>query len=280
MPQIQAGTRIDPELKENILLKIDALMGHGDYDEAFKLIGKLHSSEASFSVLTRLAEMYQLTGQSNAQLQTLREAQAAYSGENPEPAAWIQTRIGISHLENDRDAEAEIAFMDALAFSPDYYLALEHLAELYRKQGNLAAARDYLQRTIRIARNPEFLLRLAAIETEAGNAELALPLEQEADEILEQQAAKDPAAHARDLLERLIAKGDRSARLMDLVKADLAVRPGDLRSNFIAARVCRLLGDIDCAEKHIAQTLRLGTKNAEYTAEAALIESETKMHRG
>ncbi len=256
------------------LLRIDALLGLGRYEEAFRYLENFHEMFPGFASWARMAELYSLQGEHEQRLNALLKARSAYAGEDAEPLAWIQAQIGIFYLERKRYDEAESAFKEALRSYPDYYLAIEHLAELAEVRGNLSAEQIFLRRTLELRRAPEYLLRMARVERALGNEETSAMLQAEALKLLEQWVEEDPAAHSRDLAEVLLERGDTSTRAMELVSIDLNQRPGDLRSHYVAARACRMLGDIECARSHIRQSLRLSNSQAEFLKESAIIKLE------
>ncbi len=85
------------------------------------------------------------------------------------------TNLGVLFRQLDRDDYAETAFLAAAALDYEEYLAMGHLARLYREQGKWQQAQYYDERVEAFRlRNPYFLLRQAEQDYARGDYEAAI----------------------------------------------------------------------------------------------------------
>ncbi|MBY6204225.1 hypothetical protein [Halomonas denitrificans] len=108
-------------------------------------------------------------------------AQQMYDDSNPYPLAWLHTQQGIALLRSGDCTNASRFFAAAVDRLPDYYLAVEHLAECERRLGDISSARKRYRKVIAQTGQPEFIGALADLERDAGHGELADQLDARAE---------------------------------------------------------------------------------------------------
>ena len=261
----------NPDEKWLLELRADASLGVGDYHAASSDVRELLLHQESYTSLVRGADLYELKGERGKAKRMLLRAVKAARLAGPEPSAWIQLRLGIYHLRAEELEEAEGYFRASLAVAPDYYLALEHLAEVYEIRGAISEAKPLLEKAIAIKRDSGLLLRLAEIEKGQGNAKRAALLQEEAVKQLRLIAEDGTEAHVRDLAEYLLDEGTDTEYALELALRDIERRPGDLRSNFILAKAYRVNKKIELAKRHIKLAVRLSKPSNEFEEEIRLI---------
>ncbi|MCB0322433.1 MAG: tetratricopeptide repeat protein [Bdellovibrionales bacterium] len=252
-------------------LRSDILLSLGRYDEAFAAAEELARLNPSHGTWARLAEVRELQGRSTEAKLLLEQALAEADRLNPEPAAWLYLRYGIHFLKQKEYARAEQAFRDSLSVAPDYYLALEHLAEVYELTDRPEEALPLLRKAIAIRPAPALQVRLAALLQEQEMTVEADQLEKAAHTLMQAQALRDPAAHGRDYVESMLATDGDVEELISYVEQDLAARPGDLRSNLVAAQVYSRAGRPDLARKHLELAARLPTSDRNFATEISAL---------
>lgn len=249
--------KLDATKEVHILAKGDAHLGLGQYREARKLFKKAFEKGLSFSSAVRRAHIEGLYG-SEEELPLLRLAKSLYSGAALEPLAWIELRIGIYHLTRGELDRAEEQFLQSLQVAPDYYLAQEHLAEVYELRGENEKARPLLEQAIQTKRDPALLLRLGKLSTTEERVKLQL----EAESVLQYQAEQSNA-HARDYAEFLFDEKQDVVKALRYAEQDAQLRPGDIQTNLLLARIHHRLGKVEEASVFAKRAMRLGNLSDE-----------------
>lgn len=249
----------------------DAALALGRYEEALADFNESVNQDPGYSAWVRMAHVLDILGKQKNALAFLKKARDSYRGSAVEPAAWVRLRIGIHYLKMGRLNRAEQAFRDALAVAPDYFLAQEHLAEVFEIRGEYAKARPLLQQAISTSRSPDLLERLAFIESQLGHLDDATRLRAAAREELQTRASRNPVAHLREFAEYLMDYQEDLPKALEFALNDLRIRPGDLTAHAVAARAYRLNGNLEKAREHISEALRLDTPEADFYLEAVCI---------
>lgn len=254
-----------------LAIRGDAALGMGNYARARSDYEQYHSAAPGYSSWTRAAHIASVYGSKDVALEHLKKARKAAQQLGAEPRAWIELRIGIVHLQANELELARRNFKQALLVAPDYYLALEHIAETYELEGDFATARPYLERAVGLNRDPLLVLRLAAIETNTGRVAIGEKLKQEALELARVAYQQSPA-HAREYANLLLeVDGDASAALQ-AARIDWETRPDDLEANYLLARAYYAKGDSQKAQIHLKHALRLGVAPDDYYALAEKVQ--------
>ncbi len=222
-------------------LLADALLGVGSYQQGFVEVQKLYNMKADYSSLVRLADVKERLGERDEAIKLFTKALNHYRGPAPEPRAWVLLRMGILHLRVEELVPAEKYFRSALAVSPQYYLALEHLAEVYEIRQQWQEAEEFLSRALTIKRDPSLVLRMSKIQAGLGRAEVASQLSKEAMSALRNAAYDGTDAHVREYAEVLLEQGE-AIEAISLLHRDLQLRPGDAKSKALLVEAQELAG--------------------------------------
>lgn len=195
--------------------------------DAYHGIGKKSQAEVYFKRYAEIAPGFsawvRLGGKEN-----LMKALKASDQLDIEPRAWIRLRLGIHELKAENYEEAKVWFEESRKVLPDYYLAVEHLAEIEEIRGNYPKAKELLLEAMAKKRSPEFLVRLSEVESQLGNESRAANLETEAIELA--MSMKDNPAKFRDVADILYQTKTNFSLATELVKKDLMLRPNDTDS--------------------------------------------------
>ncbi|NIP39551.1 MAG: hypothetical protein GWO07_14610 [Candidatus Dadabacteria bacterium] len=79
--------------------------------------------------------------------------------------------IGLQYFNSDEYEKAEEHYINGLGILDDYYLALEHLAEVNAAKVNYLRSLALYDRVLRIAPKPEFYLSRAEVQEKLGFTE-------------------------------------------------------------------------------------------------------------
>lgn len=251
--------------------KADALQGLGEYDKALAEIEALVKEKPDFSYEVRRALLLDVVGRDEEGFTLLNQLESKYKVRDPEPLAWLRLMRGVYYLKRNELDKALPIFESSLAVAPDYYLAQEHIAEVYEKQGKSAQAKPFLEQAIATKRDPHLLLRLSVVERALGNGTRADDLRKESLEKFAANAGSDPVAHGRDYAEILLEENRDLDEALRLSTAEYEARPGDIKSNLVRARVLRMLGRKAEAKEFIAKANRYPNPDTDVTEEMVQI---------
>ena len=243
-----------PDEEWLLAVEVDALDGLGRYDDARRVLGAFAQREDGFSVWSRQARLSELFGRDHDTLELWRRCRESYAGVDAEPLAWAHLMTGVHYLKRNQLEEAQRWFEATIEVAPDYYLAHEHLAEVYEIRGDLDAARPHLLRSIELQRAPELLERLAAIEEARGRHAEAEALDAEAFAAIQADYARNPTGHARALSEALLDRDLEPERALALAREDFALRQ-DLDGHRALARALAANGELEEAREVLRRGL-------------------------
>lgn len=266
---IEAALQRKPGHRGLRATRVDALQGLGRYEEALAELESCCTAKEDFGTAVRRATLLDVIGRDEESWSVLSQVETRFKIDEPESLAWLRLMRAAYWLKHDDLGRAEAELERSLAVAPDYYLAEEHLAEVFEKRKDYARAKPLLERAIATSRRPELLLRLADVREALGESDVR-PLREEAERLLEANAARDPIAHGRDLAEHLLERNDRASfeRALALSEQELAARPGDIRSNLVRAQALRKLGRTEEARPFIRAAARYPGSDEDVLEEA------------
>jgi tetratricopeptide (TPR) repeat protein len=258
----------DPQATWILAIRGDAWFGMGEYENARADYETLHAAKPSFATRTRLGAVRFAMGDPAAALVLYEEAATEAAEVGGEPAAWTRLMVGVQHLKRENWREARRHFAQSLSIAPDYFLAMEHVAESLEAEGRDTEAHPYLEMAIAIKRDPGLLERMAEMHERAGRASQAHTLRAEALQLLRDKAEGESGqGHLRDLAEALMDRDIELPRALELARRDLTIRR-DLAGLRVMARALRLNGHAKEAVAYARESLRYRTTDAELWLEA------------
>ena len=134
----------------------DALLEIGDVPGAESAYAKLLAQNPGISAWSRAAKVKWLRGDVSGALSNLSLA-LQFSNSPPESLAWTHVLKGELLFRTGRIVEAEGDYDAALKIFPDYYLALDHVAELRAAQNKFDEALKMFERLAERTKRPEYL---------------------------------------------------------------------------------------------------------------------------
>jgi tetratricopeptide (TPR) repeat protein len=157
----------------------DAYLNLGEYEACERvwneLLGKEKNVLATEPRLAQLDLIHGRIGKACERYEKVVEAAQKLERDAPEVPAWAHVQLGeLAFRSGDWD-KAEQQYNAALAALPDYYSALEHLAELRGAQGKLEEAVALYQRVIDRTARPEIIQALGDLYLFTGKPAEAKP---------------------------------------------------------------------------------------------------------
>src|ERR1051326_1919054 len=134
----------------------DVLMEQGKLDEAIEACQRMLDLRPDLHSYSRGAHLRWLKGDVRGAQELMRMAAGAASPQDPESAAWVNTRLAGYDFQLGDLAEAEQLCALALDFQRDYPPALLLRGRLLLAQGRTAAAVESLQRAAALNPLPEY----------------------------------------------------------------------------------------------------------------------------
>jgi len=198
---------------EPLGLLVDSQLALGNLKEASLLAEGMVQTHPGFAAWTRLAAVQEATGRIQEALETARRA--CLEGEKePLPAqtrAWCRVRLGALSLALCDPRAAEGAYRQALELHPGYFLAKEHLAELYAAEGREPQAESLYRELLERFPSPEYRTALADLLDIQGRTAEAAREREKVVEDLRASAAGESRAGWRPLALLLLARPDTAA---------------------------------------------------------------------
>jgi tetratricopeptide (TPR) repeat protein len=237
------GLQKFPEDLELLRIAGDAALEQGELELADGYYQRAHKLSPRLSEWARLAHIAEIRGNLDEAAELLGKAiQSGYErAAPPESISWCRAVLGEVELKRGRPVEARRQYELALEASPEHPLALEHLAELEHREGNLAAAETNYRKILHGRPNPEVQLTLADILETLGKKEEAARLRSETRSFLENVVAAGHEGFLRPLAQMELAAG-RYQRAAALAARDLALRP-NAESRALLRKILRAAAD-------------------------------------
>jgi tetratricopeptide (TPR) repeat protein len=222
----ESGLQKSPEDVELLRIAGDTALEQGEVELADGYYQRAHKLSPRLSEWARLAHIAEIRGKLDEAAGLLEKAMQSGQerGAPPESISWCRAVLGEVELKRGRPAEARKLYEQALETTPDHPLALEHLAELEHREGNLAAAEMAYRKILRGRPNPEVQLALAGILDSLGKKEEAARLRNETRSFLEKAVAAGHEGFLRPLAQMEFSAG-RYQRAVALAARDLVLRP-------------------------------------------------------
>jgi tetratricopeptide (TPR) repeat protein len=241
--------------------RVEMQLARGDYASLRGELDRSTEIAPDFHLLAHRADLRLQLGDPAGAAFLYRAAQSTYRDVNPVPLAWLHVQQGIAWLRQGEVAKAREFFAAAHARLPQYYLATEHLAECEARLGRLDEARRLYRAVIAQTGNPEFIAALSGVERDAGDADEAERLAQEAERGFEALLARHPSAAGQHAAEFFIERGQ--AERADALARDNLVLRQDVGSLILLAQTAQAVGDTARACEARARALDTGLRPPE-----------------
>ena len=254
---------IKPE--QNIAYGIlgDAYLELGEYDKARKAYEFMQSLRPGFDSYSRISYMKELTGDIEEAIKLMQ--MAIEDGEERnlprENIAWARVILGSLYFNKGDLIEAEEHYNEALNISTDYYLALEHIAEINARKGNYEEAVKLYKKVISLNPKGEFYKALADSLMKLGRQEEAEQFYDKTTEIYDDYVRKGNNGYLRQIALFYADNDTDMDKALELASKDLEIKP-DIYAYDTLAWVYYKRGDLDKAMEAAQKSMVLGTKDS------------------
>lgn len=146
---------------------VDANVELGNYDEAVKMADKMVEIRPDLRSYSRVSYLREINGDVKGAIEAMDMAvKAGFPGY--ESTSWARFTLGRIFENYGNPAYAEMQYQIALMERPDYAFALEGLAGIEMKKGNMKKAEDLLKKAIGIIPEVSFHADLARLYLKTG----------------------------------------------------------------------------------------------------------------
>lgn len=244
-------------------LQGDALLELGMYEEALKAYGLMLYIEPGFYSYSRIAQLKFLWGDSIGAIKAMEKSIDYGNKMNlpKENIAWAKVILGSFYFNNGELDKARDYYKEALDIYDNYYLALEHLAEVNAVKGNFEEAINLYKKTLELNPKPQFYISLGDIYQSQGKTKKAKQLYRQAEKSYEEIIQDGIKGHSRELV-LFYADSNKNLDLALNLALEDAKDNEDIYAYDTVAWVHFKRNDLDRAQDAINQSLKLGTKDA------------------
>jgi tetratricopeptide (TPR) repeat protein len=245
----------------------DALLETGEYAEAEATFKELHRLSQLPPVLSRLASVAELKGDTEDAVRLMRRAASDVlkAGGTAKDAGWFHARVGDILLAAGRVAEAETQYAAVPAGIDAYHDATAGLARIRAMQGRFDDAIDLYKKAIAIGPDPHMLAALGDLYIKTGRPEQSVPL---FDQLLKITDKKSEYLRERA---NFLSNHDRDiSAALALAEEDLSQRKDVFGYDTLAWALYKN-GRAADAERAVLEALKLGTRDASLFYHAGMI---------
>jgi tetratricopeptide (TPR) repeat protein len=237
----------------------DANLELGRYPAAFRAFDRMASIKPSVASYSRVSYARELLGNVRAAEQAMSLAASAAVGER-EAASWTHAQLGLLYLGHARPARALHELETAVALAPNYYVALDGIAQVEASRGRLGQAIAYERRAVDRVPLPQqvgFLGDLYHAAGDSTNARRDYALIGVIERLLKANGVKND-------LDIALFDADHGLALphaLRLARKGYADRPSIFGDDVLAWTLARN-GHCEAAVRYSNRSLRLGTQDA------------------
>ena len=242
----------------------DAYMELGNIDKASESYKRMVEINANLDSYSRVSNLRVVQGRTSEAIEAMEKAyESGLKKSRPkENIAWTQVMLGAIYLNSGNLDLAEKHYTKATEIFDDYYLALEHLAEINKIRGNYKEAENIYGKVIELNPAPEFYLALAEVYENQNRQNESEELNRKVLEIYERKVYKEnDNRYLRPLALYYVDNDINLDKALDLAKKDLKIR----RDTYVydtLGWIYYKLGEYGKALKLLNHSLRNGTKDS------------------
>lgn len=182
-------------------------------------------SQPSYRNFILVAQAREFQGQTSLAQRYYGQAERRFKDVAPIPLAWLNVQRGLLAMHSGDYEAAQRFFKAGYDRCPQYPMAVEHLAEIEGRLGNLERSTELYEVVIQQTQHPEFMAALAEVYLQRGMKEKAEELTQKASRRFAQLEAIAPeamSAHAADFYRGL---GKSPTHALELLRRNYTLRP-------------------------------------------------------
>ena len=221
---------------------------------------------------SRISHVKDLIGDMEGAIQAMGKAiEEGINANLPtENIAWAKVILGSLSFNKGDLKEAEKHYKEALGVLHNYYLALEHLAEVNAVLGNYKEAVNLYKKVLGINPNPQFYVALGDVYTNMGKQEEAEKLYGKALEKYNDYLQSGNNGYLRELVLFYADHDMNLEEALRLAKKDMEIRK-DIYAYDTLGWVYYKLKNYQQALNNSKEALKLGTKDASLFFHAGMI---------
>lgn len=254
----------------------DAQLELGDYDaaaDAYQSLARL--DEGGIDSESRLARLAFVRGEldaARAHFQSALAQSRALTSPAPSLVAWCCVQLGQLDFGRGDLENAGKQYQAALVALPDYYAAVDHMAELRANQEKYPEAIRLYEGVIARLPRPELFQALGDVYTFAGKLDEAKPWHERARTAYTKSAEQGDARYFHHLAGFYSDSETNSGEALKWARRDLEIRHGIFAHDALAWALYKN-GEIDAAAAEMEKALSKGTKDGHLYFHAAMIFS-------
>jgi tetratricopeptide (TPR) repeat protein len=252
------------------------LLELGDYREAAGAYEEVaRRDEGGIDSETRLARLALIRGELDGAREHFSSALTQsrnLSPPSPALVAWCCVQLGQLHFSRGDLENAEKEYKAALETLPDYYAALDHLAELRAAQQQYPEAFELYEKVIARVSRPEFSQALGDLSTLTGKIDEAKPWHERAKAGYLKPAEQGDGRYFHHLAGFYCDSVENPAEALKWARKDLEIRHSVYVRDGLAWALYRN-GEFEEAAAEEKKALSEGTKDAHLFFHASMIFS-------
>lgn len=252
----------------------DALLELGDYEEAAASFDQLAKAEpGSIDSETRLARLALVRGELDRARQHFSNALRStkdLTPPAPQLGAWCNVQLGQLYFSRGDWENADKQYRAALGALPDYWAALEHVAELRAAQQRYPEAIALYEKVIARVPRPELCQALGDLYVFMGKPAEAKPWHERAAAIYLKATEQGEALYHHHLAGFYSDSVENPAEALKWARKDLQMRHSVFAHDAMAWALYRD-GQFAEAAAEMKKALALGTKDAHFFFHASMI---------
>jgi tetratricopeptide (TPR) repeat protein len=237
----------------------DAQIELGRYREAFRAFDRMAAIKPGVASYARVSYARELLGRTAAAEQAMRLAIDSAIGEK-EAGAWTRSQLGLLYLGTGRPERAAATIRGALELFPDYYFALDAMAQAQASLGHLRLAIAYEQSAVERIPLPQYVAFLGDLYHATGQ-EAKARREYALIGVIERLLAANGVKNDLDLALFDVDHGVRLPHALALARRGYADRPSIVGDDVLGWALARN-GRCGEALRFSERALRLGTQDA------------------
>ncbi|HEY0548872.1 MAG TPA: tetratricopeptide repeat protein [Verrucomicrobiae bacterium] len=262
-------TKENPESSTAYAVLGDALLEIGDVPGAESSYRKLATHSPGLAVSARFAKLDWLHGNTAGALSNWSHA-LSYSNGPAESLAWAHVQKGELLFRVGKLTNAEAEYQSALTLVPDYYAALDHLAELWASRGEWDRARELFAQLAEGTDRPEYFQAVGDVLVAARRHEEAKPWHDRALANYAAATGQGSTAYFHHLASFYADVREDGSTAEKWARRDLELRQNIYAWDALAWALFRK-GNNAAAADAMKKALALGTKDAHLLAHAGSI---------
>lgn len=250
----------------------DAFLELGMYGETRRAYNIMFSIDKSFYSYSRIAQIKDLMGDTNGAIEAMNKSIKLGVRQNlpNENIAWAEVILGSLYLKKGDLKEARKQYNNSIQTFDNYYLALEHLAEVNTLEGNYEDAARLYEKVLEISQKAKFNIALGDVYKKLGKTKKSNTLHKNAFDMYEKYIQDGNTGHLKELILFYSDNDINLDKALKLAKGEIK-NTSDIYAYDTLAWVYYKLGEFDKAQDAIYKSLRLGTKDARLFYHAGMI---------